>query len=106
MATNSRRSPRRIHISTFILASAAQPRNPARPNDRSGHVHVALAELKPDAAHDIAYLCGNPDMVDQAFALLKEAGLADSAHPPREVHFVALIGDGDQYVTVTVILSV
>lgn len=47
----------------------------ARPNDRSGRVHVALAELKPDAANDIAYLCGNPDMVDQAFAVLKEAGL-------------------------------
>lgn len=46
-----------------------------RPNDRGGRVHVALAELAPDAARDIAYLCGNPDMVDQAFALLKEAGL-------------------------------
>mgnify|MGYP001608347100 CR=1 FL=1 len=36
---------------------------------------VALEEIKPDAASDIAYLCGNPDMVDQAFNLLKEAGL-------------------------------
>lgn len=46
-----------------------------RPNDRSGRVHVALHELQPDAAGDIAYLCGNPDMVDEAFTQLKEAGL-------------------------------
>lgn len=46
-----------------------------RANDRSGHVHVALAELKPDVGGDIAYLCGNPNMVDQAFGLLKDAGL-------------------------------
>jgi ferredoxin-NADP reductase len=55
----------------FSRAMRAEP----RPNDRSGRVHVVLNELKPDAANDIAYLCGNPDMVDQAFALLKEAGL-------------------------------
>jgi len=55
----------------FSRVMRAEP----RPNDRSGRVHVALNELKPDAANDIAYLCGNPDMVDQAFALLKEAGL-------------------------------
>jgi ferredoxin-NADP reductase len=59
----------------FHPCFSRQMRATPRPNDRSGRVHVALAELKPDAAHDIAYLCGNPDMVDQAFALLKEAGL-------------------------------
>lgn len=52
------------------------PRAVPRPNDRNGRVQVALAELAPDPARDIAYLCGNPDMVDQAFALLKDAGLA------------------------------
>jgi ferredoxin-NADP reductase len=45
-----------------------------RANDRSGRVHVALAELAAEPA-DIVYLCGNPDMVDEAFAWLKEAGL-------------------------------
>jgi NAD(P)H-flavin reductase len=39
-------------------------------------VQVALQEIRPDPAHDIAYLCGNPNMVDEAFTLLKEAGLA------------------------------
>ena len=37
---------------------------------------VVGLQLAPDPARDIAYLCGNPDMVDQAFALLKDAGLA------------------------------
>jgi ferredoxin-NADP reductase len=59
----------------FYPCFSRTPRAQPRPHDRSGRVHVALAELKPDAAHDIAYLCGNPDMVDEAFALLKDAGL-------------------------------
>ena len=29
----------------------------------------------PDPARDIAYLCGNPEMVDACFGLLKDAGL-------------------------------
>jgi ferredoxin-NADP reductase len=65
------RNPHFHFYPCFSRAPRAQP----RPNDRNGRVHVALSELKPDAAHDIAYLCGNPDMVDQAFAQLKEAGL-------------------------------
>jgi len=44
-------------------------------HDRRGRVQVALDELAPDPARDIAYLCGNPEMVDQAFTLLKERGL-------------------------------
>ena len=59
----------------FYACFSRTPRAQPRAHDRSGRVHVALAELKPDAAHDIAYLCGNPDMIDQAFAVLKEAGL-------------------------------
>lgn len=59
----------------FFACFSRVPRAQPRTHDRSGRVHAALAELKPDAAHDIAYLCGNPEMVDQAFAMLKEAGL-------------------------------
>ncbi len=59
----------------FYACFSRVPRSPPRPHDRRGRVQVALAEVKPDPAHDIAYLCGNPDMVDQTFALLKEAGL-------------------------------
>jgi len=67
----------------FYPCFSRQPRTPARANDRNGHVQVALRELKPEPEHDIAYLCGNPNMVDQSFALLKEAGLP-VAHIRRE----------------------
>jgi NAD(P)H-flavin reductase len=42
---------------------------------RHGYVQQILAELAPDPARDIAYLCGNPDMVDATFEALKAAGL-------------------------------
>ena len=46
-----------------------------RPHDRLGYVQNVLPEFAPDPARDIAYLCGNPNMVDAAFTALKEAGL-------------------------------
>ena len=52
-----------------------QARTVPRSTDRSGHVQHVLAELGPHAERDIAYLCGNPNMVDAAFAVLKESGL-------------------------------
>ena len=45
------------------------------PDVRKGYVQEALAELAPDPARDIAYLCGNPNMVDTAFEALKGYGL-------------------------------
>jgi ferredoxin-NADP reductase len=44
------------------------------PDVRRGYVQDALAELAPSAANDIAYLCGNPNMVDACFEALKGAG--------------------------------
>jgi ferredoxin-NADP reductase len=61
---------------TFHPCFSRVPRPVPRPHDRNGRVQVALGELGPNAEHDIAYLCGNPDMVDEAFAMLKQAGLA------------------------------
>lgn len=46
-----------------------------RANDRRGHVQDVLPELQPHPEHDIAYLCGNPDMIDANFTLLKELGM-------------------------------
>ena len=60
---------------TFHPCFSRAARDVPRANDRSGRVQVAIEALKPDVAGDIFYLCGNPDMVDQTFALLKEAGL-------------------------------
>ena len=42
---------------------------------RHGYVQQFLSEFAPDAARDVAYLCGNPNMVDACFSALKEAGL-------------------------------
>lgn len=56
------------------LSRGARP--DPRPNDRQGYVQSVLSEIEPVADQDIAYLCGNPDMVDATFAALKEAGLS------------------------------
>ncbi len=45
------------------------------PDVRRGYVQDALAEFAPNAETDIAYLCGNPNMVDTAFEALKVCGL-------------------------------
>ena len=43
---------------------------------RHGYVQQFLDELAPSGDTDLAYLCGNPDMVDACFEALKEFGLA------------------------------
>lgn len=43
---------------------------------RHGYVQQFLDEFAPSGDTDLAYLCGNPDMVDACFAALKEHGLA------------------------------
>lgn len=63
--------PRFRYITCFSREQPAQP----GPDERAGHVQDLLPELAPDAEGDIAYLCGNPDMVDAMFAALKDAGL-------------------------------
>ncbi|MCF8808103.1 ferredoxin--NADP reductase [Xanthomonas campestris] len=59
---------------------------------RHGYVQQHLAEFAPTADGDIAYLCGNPDMVDTCAVALREAGLPNaqirrekyvSASPPK-----------------------
>ena len=42
---------------------------------RHGYVQQFLAEFAPDPGRDIAYLCGNPNMVDACFEALKGYGL-------------------------------
>lgn len=49
----------------------------------SGYVQNHLETLQIQAGADIAYLCGNPHMVDEAFNKLQELGL-DRAHIRRE----------------------
>lgn len=51
--------------------------------ERSGYVQNAFVELRPDPSRDLIYLCGNPKMIDDAFALLKEYGF-DNQNVRRE----------------------
>jgi NAD(P)H-flavin reductase len=50
------------------------PENP-HADVRHGYVQQFLDEFAPDPANDIAYLCGNPNMVDACFEALKTHGL-------------------------------
>jgi ferredoxin-NADP reductase len=60
---------------TFHACLSRAARATPRANDRRGHVQDVLPELAPHPEHDIAYLCGNPDMIDANFTLLKELGM-------------------------------
>jgi ferredoxin-NADP reductase len=66
--------------------SREMPEN-ATSDARTGYVQNQLAELVPNGAHDIAYLCGNPNMVDACFEALKEFGL--SVHHIRREKYVS-----------------
>ena len=55
------------------LPAAGSPH--AHADVRHGYVQQFLGEFAPDAANDIAYLGGNPNMVDACFETLKAAGL-------------------------------
>ena len=55
------------------LPEAGSPH--AHADVRHGYVQQFLQELAPDPASDIAYLCGNPNMVDACFETLKGFGL-------------------------------
>ena len=55
------------------LPAAGSPH--AHADVRHGYVQQFLPDFTPDPAGDIAYLCGNPNMVDSCFEALKESGL-------------------------------
>ncbi len=62
------------HFRFVPCFSRELPADP-HPDVRHGYVQQFLAEFAPDPARDVAYLCGNPNMVDACFEALKEAGL-------------------------------
>jgi len=63
------------HFRFVPCLSRELPADP-HPDVRHGYVQQFLAEFAPDAGTDIAYLCGNPNMVDACFEALKAHGLA------------------------------
>ncbi len=69
-----RRKARELPLCSVPVAQL--PAEP-HPDVQHGYVQQALAGFTPDPATDIAYLCGNPDMVDACAELLKYAGLGN-----------------------------
>jgi ferredoxin-NADP reductase len=63
--------PRFRFVPCFSRELPADP----HPDVRRGYVQEALAEFAPKAEGDVAYLCGNPNMVDACFDALKAHGL-------------------------------
>lgn len=55
--------------------SRVYPDNPS-PYEFSGYVLNAFSEINPNPHQDIIYLCGNPNMIDEVFALLVGHGFA------------------------------
>lgn len=53
--------------------SRGMPDDP-RPWERPGYVQGAFEGLEPDPEADVFYLCGNPNMIDDATAWLMERG--------------------------------
>jgi len=65
----------RIHGYNYVSCLSREPiKNPTE-LDFNGHVQTFLNRMDFDIEKDVAYLCGNPAMVDDAFNLLKEKGL-------------------------------
>lgn len=61
---------------TYRPCLSRAPRAEPRPGDHHGRVQALLPGLAPDPQTDLVYLCGNPDMIDDSFVLLKEQGLS------------------------------
>lgn len=56
--------------------------------EKTGYVHLGLEKLQATPGKDIIYLCGNPNMIDQAFSTLKESGF-EQQHIRREKYISA-----------------
>ena len=59
----------------FVPCFSRELPNDPHPDVRHGYVQQFLAEFAPRPDTDIAYLCGNPNMVDACFEVLKGYGL-------------------------------
>ncbi len=58
----------------FLSCQSRAVSEPPEPDERRGYVQHVLADLAPDPADAVVYLCGNPAMIDETTALLKARG--------------------------------
>lgn len=59
----------RLHFSTQYSRERAED---LAPFEHKGYVHTAFERLNLNPHEDIIYLCGNPNMIDEAFKILTE----------------------------------
>jgi ferredoxin-NADP reductase len=77
-----------LYLEDFLTFAQQHPRfdfrahlsrenvTPLAPYEYQGRVQTAFPNLMLDPAGDLVYLCGNPDMIDDAFAVLTDEGFA------------------------------
>lgn len=58
-----------------------------KPFERIGYVQTGFDALNLNVQQDLIYLCGNPDMIDQAFAKLRELGF--DTHQIRREKYIS-----------------
>lgn len=63
------------HENFAFSACYSRHQDPAlKPYEYTGHIQDQFERLNLNPAQDIIYLCGNPNMIDDAFTLLTEKG--------------------------------
>ncbi len=62
------------HPNFHFYACYSRGNNIEHAYERKGHVQDTFEELNLNPAEDIIYLCGNPNMIDDAFAVLTQKG--------------------------------
>ncbi len=60
----------------FRAQLSREQEKPLNEHEYKGYVQSAFPELALNPEQDIVYLCGNPGMIDDAFAYLKDKGFA------------------------------
>ncbi len=70
-----------------LCYSRENDQEPLLPFERLGYVQDQFALLNPSPDNDIVYLCGNPNMIDAAYEILKEKGF--SAQQVRREKYVS-----------------
>jgi len=71
----------------FFIHYSREKDTTLAPYERHGYVQTAFQEWDPKPAEDIFYLCGNPNMIDDSYALLKEKGF--TPHSVRREKYVS-----------------
>lgn len=60
----------------FQVCLSQEPNVDKNTHEHKGYVQTSFSELVLNPSQDIVYLCGNPGMIDDAFATLKDQGFA------------------------------